>query len=591
VWPGSRHGSSQRSRSAANDERKLRSIRNGFDSGRFATTIPGAFYYLAMAIGTAPRGAVSSERGRLRPLLGFAVVAGVAIVIVVVAALTLSGASLASDSTALARVSVGPLGGTITHVQAFGQNGSAIPIAVHDGRLTPLRSLTPGEQVSVDVTVHRPGWLGWALGSTRTEHLTLTAPAAHVSESWMTVPAGAPVRVKFDQPVSAVAYGAPGQLRVHTLSSPSSTVSLGVQSQTGATVVAAAPRPWEKVGAGTQVSWFPPSQNPVMVALPASGDDISPAAPISLTFSKPVSEALGSSKPQISPSTQGSWSEPNSHTLVFTPSGYGAPLGSQLHMQLPRPVSVTAGANSGLTTTSQIAWAIPAGSTLRLQQLLAQAGYLPVEWHPAGAEVARTPSAEVQAAVAAPSGSFSWRYGNTPHPLQALWTPGQPNVVDKGAIMKFENAYNMTVDGEAGPAVWHALLVDAIAGKRFTEAYSYVYVHREIPETMTLWSAGRTVESSPANTGIAGAETELGTFPVFEHIPEGTMSGTNPDGSHYEDPGIKWISYFNGGDALHNFDRASFGTPQSLGCVELPLEAAAEEWPYTTIGTLVTIET
>jgi hypothetical protein len=108
---------------------------------------------------------------------------------------------------------------------------------------------------------------------------------------------------------------------------------------------------------------------------------------------------------------------------------------------------------------------------------------------------------------------------------------------------------------------------------------------------MTLWSAGRTIITSPANTGISGAETALGTFPVFEHIPEGTMSGTNPDGSHYEDPGIKWISYFNGGDALHNFDRSSFGTPQSLGCVELPLAASAEIWPYTPIGTLVTIET
>ena len=156
--------------------------------------------------------------------------------------------------------------------------------------------------------------------------------------------------------------------------------------------------------------------------------------------------------------------------------------------------------------------------------------------------------------------------------------------------MKFENVHDMTVDGVAGAAVWRALLHDAIAGKRLSEPYSYVYVHREVPETATLWSAGRTVISSPANTGIAGAETELGTFPVFEHIPEGTMSGTNPDGSHYEDPGINWISYFNGGDALHNFDRASFGTPQSLGCVELPLEAAAEIWQYTPIGTLVTIE-
>ena len=109
--------------------------------------------------------------------------------------------------------------------------------------------------------------------------------------------------------------------------------------------------------------------------------------------------------------------------------------------------------------------------------------------------------------------------------------------------------------------MWRKLLAYAIAGKHLNEGYSYVYVHREVPETATLWHAGRTILTSPANTGISGAETELGTFPVFEHIPEGTMSGTNPDGSHYEDPGIKWISYFNGGDALHNFDRASFGTP------------------------------
>ena len=54
------------------------------------------------------------------------------------------------------------------------------------------------------------------------------------------------------------------------------------------------------------------------------------------------------------------------------------------------------------------------------------------------------------------------------------------------------------------------------------------------------------------------------------------MSGTNPNGTHYDDPGIRWISYFHGGEALHAFNRASFGTPQSLGCVELPLDAGGE---------------
>jgi len=543
-----------------------------------------------MAIDSAYRGSAFSEHGLRRVLIGVAASALVVLVALVAAVLLLSGATLAGDATALARVSVGPLGGKIERVQAFGPGGRPLALAIERGRLTPLRRLTPGEQVSVDVQIRRPGWIGWALGSEHNERLTVRAPVARVTQQWMTVSAGSDVRVSFDQPVSAIAYGSNGSLTHHARGDGAKSVSLGRQPATGATEIAAAARPWEKVGAPMQVSWFPPSRSPVMASIPAAGSQIAPATSIYLTFSKPVGEVLGSSHPSVSPHTPGHWRELDSHTLEFTPSGFGAPLDSRLRIQLPSPVAVTAGAG-GLRTTSQVEWTVPPGSTMRLQQLLAETGYLPVDWHPSGGTVAHTPSAQAQAAVDPPSGSFTWRYANTPHQLQALWSPGQWNLVTKGAVMKFENSNEMTVDGVAGPAVWQALLNYVLAGKRLHEAYSYVYVHREIPETMTLWSAGRTVETSPANTGISGAETELGTFPVFEHIPEGTMSGTNPDGSHYEDPGIKWISYFNGGDALHNFDRSSFGTPQSLGCVELPLEAAAEEWPYTTIGTLVTIET
>lgn len=523
-------------------------------------------------------------------LLGLALVAAVVLAIVLVAALTLSGATLASDPTALAHVSVQPLGGRIERVRAYGPNGHSVPIAVDDGRLTPLERLRPGEQVAVDVQVRRPGWLGWALGSVHNERLTLDAPVAHVTERWLTTPSGADVRVSFDRPVSTVAYGGSGSLTHHRLSAPQGTISLGRRASTGALEVAAAARPWESVGARTQVSWFPPSASPVLVSVPAAATPIAPSSTITLTFSKPVSRVLGASRPHLDPSTPGRWRELNSHTLAFTPSGFGAALGSRLRVQLPRPVSVTSGSGRGLRTTSQLEWPVPAGSTLRLQQLLAQAGYLPLDWAPSGKPVARTPSAEAHAAVDPPNGSFSWRWADTPQQLKALWTPGQANLITKGAVMKLENDHEVTADGLAGPAVWHLLLSDAIAGKRASGGYSYVYVHREVPELMTLWHDGHTVLTSPANTGISGAETELGTFPVFEHLPETTMTGTNPDGSHYSDPGIKWVSYFNGGDALHNFDRASFGTPQSLGCVELPLAASAEVWPYTPIGTLVTIE-
>ena len=156
--------------------------------------------------------------------------------------------------------------------------------------------------------------------------------------------------------------------------------------------------------------------------------------------------------------------------------------------------------------------------------------------------------------------------------------------------MAFEHEHGLTVDAFAGRRVWQALIADVVAGKPRAGGYSYVYVHSAVPQSLNLWHDGRAVLSSPGNTGVPAAPTQLGTFPVFEHIPVGTMSGTNPDGSHYHDPGIRYISYFNHGEAIHAFNRASFGTPQSLGCVELPLSAAAKVWPYTPIGTLVTVE-
>ncbi len=544
-----------------------------------------------MAIETAQGGVASSGHALRRAVIGAAAVLLAAIVVLAVLALTMSGASLSGDSSALAHVSVQPLGGSIQQVEAFGPNGRRVPIAVHGSLLTPLQRLHPGEQITIAVRVRRPGWLGWALGSEHTEHLTMTTPVASVSERWMTVHPGAPVRVAFDQPVSAVSWATAGTLSAHPLREPTGTVSLGHQPPTGTVAIAAAPRAWETVGAPMRVSWFPDSSSPVLAVSPAPGSAIGPATPLYLTFSRPVSEVVGSSRPTITPATYGHWSQPDSHTLEFRPGGFGAPLGARLTVTLPKQVAVASTTGAALSKGREVSWVVPPGSTVRLHQLLAQAGYLPVAWHASGHEVAHTPQAEAQAATTPPAGSFDWRYPNTPHQLRAMWSPSAATVITRGAVMKFENENGLTADGVAGAGVWRSLMAYAIAGKKLHEGYSYVYVHRETPETATLWSAGHTVISAPANTGIAGAETALGTYPVFEHIPEGTMSGTNPDGSHYKDPGIKWISYFNGGDALHNFDRASFGTPQSLGCVELPLAASAEIWKYTPIGTLVTVET
>ena len=111
-----------------------------------------------------------------------------------------------------------------------------------------------------------------------------------------------------------------------------------------------------------------------------------------------------------------------------------------------------------------------------------------------------------------------------------------------------------------------------------------------MPQQLTLWSAGSTILTSPGNTGIASRADQARDLRGLRAHPGRDDERHEPRRLHYHDPGIRWISYFNGGDAIHAFTRASFGTPQSLGCVELPLAAAAQVWPYTPIGTLVTIE-
>jgi peptidoglycan hydrolase-like protein with peptidoglycan-binding domain len=496
-----------------------------------------------------------------------------------------SGATLAGDATALARVDAQPLGGSLVSARAFGSGGASIPLSVRNGRLLPTTLLSPGEAVTVVVVVRRPAWLGWALGRSRSQRLTLHAPTSELTQRWLTIAPHAALRLHFDAGVDRVSY-----LGKTIFAGGSRTVSLGAQSPSGTLEVSSAARSWERLGSPVRVTWFPASRLPVVLVSPSVGAPISPREPIRLTFSQPIEKALGSARPRFVSGGAGSWRATDSHTLLFSPHGFGFPLASALRLELPRALSVSAGASMP-TAARTIEWHVAGARFVRLQQLLADAGYLPLVWRAAGASpVARQPLAEISAAVSPPAGTFSWRYPNTPRELQRLWKEGQPNQITRGAVMMFEHDHGLTVDGLAGARVWRALLVDAVAGTKRTDGYSYVYVHRNVPQLLTLWHNGRTVLTSPGNTGVPAAPTQLGTFPVFEHIPIGTMSGTNPDGSHYNDPGIRWISYFNGGDALHSFTRASFGTPQSLGCVELPLATAAKIWPYTPIGTLVTIE-
>jgi hypothetical protein len=506
---------------------------------------------------------------------------------------SLTGASLSPDATGLAHFHINTLGGKLASATATGPGGQAIPVVIRNGRVTPRGKLDPGERVRVDAVFRRPSFVSWALGSSQHETLTITAPVPKLTSRYVTLGANGLLRVSFSQPIIRVVIGTGPKRRDRTLKRPETTISVHHVGITGTVKIAVAASTWEHPTTPTRLTYFPAAHETVAVANPAPGHNITPVTPLRITFSNTVAAALGSARPTLTPNVRGHWKTISTHEIEFRPSGAGLALGSSVTVHMPHTVAVVGPNGRQLHRTQTLSWTVPAGSMLRLHQILAQKGYLPVDWKPAGKPVAHTPAAEARAAVQAPAGKFTWRYSNTPHELVDQWTPGEYNQITKGALMTFENANGMATDGVAGPAVWKALLGDARSDKGGASpvaGYTYVYVHSAIPQKLTLWHDGHTILTSPGNTGIASAPTQHGTFPVFEHLAETTMQGINPDGSHYDDPGIKWVSYFNGGDALHAFPRASFGTPQSLGCVELPLASAAKIWPYTPIGTLVTIE-
>ena len=484
--------------------------------------------------------------------------------------------AVADSGSGLAGVSLPGFAGDVEHVSVTDSAGEAVPVVLRHGTLWPQKRLASGERLKVTVDIRRPGWIGWLVGRRVERTVTVTTPVARIHSTLLRPKRGSAVTVRFAEPVTRVAIGSS---RLRRLAPPGrGVVPLGVvasgHATAGTTMVAAAVRPWERLSKPARVSWFVPGARKSVVSEPAAGSRISPLSPLTLTFARPVSAVLGSQLPRLEPAFPGHWRQVDSHTLSFQPSGLGFGLGGTVQVRLPR---------------ESLLWRVAGGSTLRLQELLARLGYLPVNWRSAG-DSPSTAAAEVAAAVSAPHGSFSWRYPQTPVSLTRLWKPGSWNVVTQGAVMRFESEHGLATDGVAGPHVWRTLIHADLAGRRLNAGYNYVFVHENVPQSLSLWHDGRVILTSPGNTGIASAPTAQGTWPVFEHIAVGTMSGTNPDGSHYHDPGIRWISYFHGGDALHEFPRASFGTPQSLGCVELPEAAAARLWPYTPIGTLVTIE-
>jgi peptidoglycan hydrolase-like protein with peptidoglycan-binding domain len=304
-------------------------------------------------------------------------------------------------------------------------------------------------------------------------------------------------------------------------------------------------------------------------------------SPVTVHFTDPVD--LNGPMPSLTPPVPGTWARTGLDDLTFDATAPFIP-GTAETLTIPGGTTgVRDRSGQSLAESVTVPFTV-ASSTVRLQQLLAQLGYLPVSFTPTG-----PPPAPRQMAQEQP-GSFAWRWSDPLSGLEDSWSPGFSGVMTMGAVMTFENQHQLSADGLAGPRVWQALLAAASAGTIDTAPYDYVVVSKTLPENLTLYVNGAVKFAGiPVNTGIPGVDTPDGTYPVFEHVTASDMKGTNLDGSTYNDPNVPWASYFYKGDALHGFVRSSYGSPQSNGCVEMSIANAGQVWPFTPIGTLVTV--
>jgi len=321
----------------------------------------------------------------------------------------------------------------------------------------------------------------------------------------------------------------------------------------------------------------------VVSVTPGNGStDVNGTSPVTVTYSGPITEHT--TLPSLSPSIAGSW-QISGDTATFTPQ-VGFTENTHVTVHVPTP--------PGPTTTAATTFSFTTGqySVVRLDQLLSLLGYLPVTWKPAnpsGDIPAADASAQLSAAYDPPAGTFTFESGY-PAALSSQWSVGTDNEVLDGAVRTFEFDQNLTIDGDAGWHVWTHLLTAIAKGEQNQHGYTYVWITQAGTEHLDLYHDGQLAITSPVNTGIAGRSTADGTFPVYLRYPVTQMIGTNPDGTKYNDT-VYWVSYFNGGDAVHAFPRAGYGWYQSLGCVELPSYGSTAEdvWNLITYGTLVTV--
>lgn len=232
--------------------------------------------------------------------------------------------------------------------------------------------------------------------------------------------------------------------------------------------------------------------------------------------------------------------------------------------------------------------------------------------------------------------AFLWRVPRPLQRAVDAYAWNKHNPFIRGAVIQFERQNGILGPGGVSEGHLHKAVIRALFSKDAKKNawdYEWVYVTKAdgtpIPESLHVWERG--VHFVPAswcdelkgfavrngwiwgtvvNTGVLGS-TPNGTWPIYQRLPKTTMRGAFPvpiswaayralagkqvpqwAGSSlmqsargmvnghpvrwqpYDDPGILWVNYFDAGRGIHYYPRASYGFPQSAGCVEQPYNSA-----------------
>ena len=318
---------------------------------------------------------------------------------------------------------------------------------------------------------------------------------------------------------------------------------------------------------------------------PPGATSVPTDAVVSLVFTTALTS--GGPMPSLTPAVAGTWVQSAPDTLEFQAAG-PLPPGVTVSVSVPGGRDGVRGVHGQvLSQPTTMQFSVAPMTTLRTQQLLATLGYLPVSFTPATAAAA-APNELANPQV----GTFTWRWTTFPGTFTSLWSPGQPNVVTQGAVMAFESQHNLATDGVAGPKVWGALLQAVQSNQLDSDTnYDWVDVSTHVPEQAVVWRNGQVAYTTLANTGIEAAPTEIGTWPVYAAVHVDDDVGDQPRRQPLPGPRRpvgELLPRRRRPARLHTLVR--YGYPQSLGCVELPPSHAEIVFPYTPLGTLVTVD-